>query len=402
MEAADFNQLYHTFILRLSETTTDFHRYLYHQINWDNRVIGIKGAGGVGKTTLVLQHIKESGIDVQKVLYASMDNLWFETHDLMDLVEYHHNHGGSLLVLDEIHRLRNWPTYVKNIYDNYPHLQLIYTGSSMLAITKYEVDLGRRQRVYTLHGMSFREFLLFEGYQPGEAVSLDELLTNHLSIAMRVMPKEERILPLFERYLQHGCYPFYKEEADGFAERLQATILRVLENDLPKVEDVSYATIQKTIRMLMILAERVPLIPKMAELYRELETTRDQGLKMLDWLEKAALVNLATVEVRNLKSLGKPDKILMNNTNLMCALSTHVNKGTLRETFFYHQLSCAHEVLLAKRGDFMVDRKYLFEVGGKGKSFEQISDEPNSFLAVDDIETGMFNRVPLWMFGLLY
>lgn len=402
MEAKDFNQLYQTFILRLRETQTDFHRYLYDQINWDNRIIGIKGAGGVGKTTMVLQHIKESGIDISKVIYASMDNLWFGTHDLMDLVEYHHTHGGRLLVLDEIHRLHNWSTYVKNIYDNYPEMKLIYTGSSMLSITKHEADLGRRQRVYTLHGMSFREFLVFEGYNPGAAVSLDELLKDHVSIAMRVMPKEERILPMFERYLQHGCYPFYKEEGDGFAERLQATILRVLENDLPNVEDVSYSTIQKTIKMLMILAERVPLMPKMAELYRELETTRDQGLKMLDWLEKAALVNLASVEVRNLKALGKPDKILMNNTNLMFALSSHVDTGTMRETFFYHQLSCVHEILLAKRGDFMVERKHLFEVGGKSKTFEQISDEPNSYLAVDDIETGMFNRIPLWMFGLLY
>lgn len=402
MEATDFNQLYQTFILRLRETRTDFHRYLYNQINWDNRIIGIKGAGGVGKTTMVLQHIKESQIDISKVIYASMDNLWFETHDLMDLVEYHHTHGGTLLVLDEIHRLCNWSTYVKNIYDNYPEMKLIYTGSSMLSITKHEADLGRRQRVYMLHGMSFREFLVFEGYNPGSAVSLNELLENHVSIAMRVMPQTERILPLFERYLQHGCYPFYKEEGDGFGERLQTTILRVLENDLPKVEDVSYSTIQKTIKMLMILAERVPLIPKMAELYRELETTRDLGLKMLDWLEKAALVNLASFEVKNLKTLGKPDKILLNNTNLMFALSTHVDTGTMRETFFYHQLSCMHEILLAKRGDFMVERKYLFEVGGKSKTFEQISDEPNSFLAVDNIETGMFNRIPLWMFGLLY
>lgn len=402
METSDFDFLYQTFLLRLNETDMVHHRYLYKQINWANRIIGLKGASGVGKTTLVLQHIKEEVEDLQKVLYVSLDNLWFNAHDLMELVDYHYMHGGTLLVLDEIHRLPNWAVYVKNIYDNYPRLKLIYTGSSMLEIARYEADLGRRQRVYTLHGMSFREFLLFEGYQPGEAVALEDLLHNHQAIAMKVLPKDVRVLPLFEQYLHHGCYPFYLEEGDGFSSRLQETILRVLESDLPRVEDVSYFTIQKTIKMLLILAERVPFTPKMSELYRELETSREQGLKMLHWLEKAELLSLATAEVRNLRTLGKPDKILLNNPNLMYSLTTHIDKDTLRETFFYHQLSCLHEILLAKRGDFLIDHKYLFKIGGKGKSFEQISDEPNSFLAIDDIEKGMFNRIPLWMFGLLY
>jgi hypothetical protein len=202
--------------------------------------------------------------------------------------------------------------------------------------------------------------------------------------------------------LQHGCYPFYREEGDSFFERLHAVILHVIENDLPQVEDISYTTIEKIKRMLMILAERVPLMPKMAELYRELETNRENGNKMLALLTKAGLLALYAHEIINLNSLNKPDKIYLNNTNLMYCLSTHIDKGTLRETFFYDQMRNISEVLLPKKGDFMINRNFLFEVGGKGKTFEQIKDEPKSYLAIGDIETGNFNRIPLWLFGFLY
>lgn len=233
MDVQDIEQLNQMLYNKLVETETTHHRYLYDQINWDNRLIGIKGAAGVGKTTLILQHIKETMDDLSLVMYASLDNLWFQKYDLMDLVEYHYSHNGTYLFLDEIHYLKNWATYIKNIYDNYPKLHIVYTGSSILSITKHEADLGRRQRVYMLHPMSFREFLLFEGYQPGNAVSIDAILTNHINIAMQVIPKGQHILPLFERYCQYGCYPFYKEEGDSFNERLQSTIRRVIENDLP-------------------------------------------------------------------------------------------------------------------------------------------------------------------------
>ena len=402
MDVQDIEQLNQMLYNKLVETETTHHRYLYDQINWDNRLIGIKGAAGVGKTTLILQHIKETMDDLSLVMYASLDNLWFQKYDLMDLVEYHYSHNGTYLFLDEIHYLKNWATYIKNIYDNYPKLHIVYTGSSILSITKHEADLGRRQRVYMLHPMSFREFLMFEGYQPGNAVSIDAILTNHINIAMQVIPKGQHILPLFERYCQYGCYPFYKEEGDSFNERLQSTIRRVIENDLPQVEDVSFSTIQKTMKMLLILSECVPLIPKMAELYRELDTTRDSGLKMLNWLEKACLIHLVNAELRNLKSLSKPDRIYLNNPNLMYCLSSKVDKGTLRETFFYSQLHVSNEIVLPKQGDFLVNKCYTFEVGGKGKTFEQIKDVPNSYLAVDDIEIGTHNRIPLWMFGLLY
>ena len=402
MEEYNIESIYRNYNRRLDAVSMEIKRYLYDKINWSNRLIGIKGSRGVGKTTLILQHIKEAFPNRDKALYVSLDNLWFENHSLMELVEYHYTHGGTHLFLDEIHRYPHWQILLKNIIDDYPDLNVVYTGSSMLEIDSSEGDLSRRQVVYKLCGLSFREFLAFEGVcQDEKPVSLDELLENHVSIASRIA-SETKVLPYFERYLKYGYYPFYKEEGDGFEQRLQATVRQVLEADLPSSENVSYATVQKTRRMLMILAEKVPHTPKMLELYQELETNREQGLKMLSALERGGLLSLLTHEVRNYRSLSRPDKFYLDNPNLMYALSTFVEIGTVRETFFNNQLSVIGEVLLPSKGDFLVDRKYLFEVGGKGKTFDQIKDIPLSYLAVDATEVGHHNRIPLWVFGLLY
>lgn len=399
--AQDYAQLRTLMEYRISKTSVDFHRYLYYTINWNNRLIGIKGCRGVGKTTLLLQHIKETFADRSQVLYVSLDNLWFKTHDVAELVQYHYTHGGMYVFFDEIQCYPDWQFLLKNIYDNYPDMYVVYTGSSMLQMHAHEGDLSRRARSYTLYGMSFREFMQLEGCDVGEAVALEELLTNHTTIATNIFTKV-KVLPLFERYLKYGYYPFYQAEADGFGERLQTVIKRVIEEDVPMVEDVDFSTLQKVQKMLVVLAERVPLQPKMAELFRALDTNRNTGMKMLYLLERASMLALYSSEIRSLKSLIKPDKIYLDNTNLMYALSQHVDAGTLRETFFYNQLKVLHEILLPKQGDFFVDNKYLFEVGGASKTFEQIKDQPNSFLAVDDVEMGVGNRIPLWMFGLLY
>lgn len=402
MEEYNIESIYRNYNRRLDAVSMEIKRYLYDKINWSNRLIGIKGSRGVGKTTLILQHIKEAFPNRDKALYVSLDNLWFENHSLIELVEYHYTHGGTHLFLDEIHRYPHWQILLKNIIDDYPDLNVVYTGSSMLEIDSSEGDLSRRQVVYKLCGLSFREFLAFEGVcQDEKPVPLDELLENHVSIASRIA-SEIKVLPYFERYLKYGYYPFYKEEGDGFEQRLQATVRQVLEADLPSSENVSYATVQKTRRMLMILAEKVPHTPKMLELYQELETNREQGLKMLSALERGGLLSLLTHEVRNYRSLSRPDKFYLDNPNLMYALSTFVEIGTVRETFFNNQLSVIGEVLLPLQGDFLVDRKYLFEVGGRGKTFDQIKDIPSSYLAVDATEVGHHNRIPLWVFGLLY
>lgn len=401
MEDKDIERIYRGYRRRLKETSLSFTRFLYEKINWNDKLIGIKGARGVGKTTLILQHIRRNFEHTDRALYVSLDNLWFSTHSLDDLIEYHYTHGGTHLFLDEVHKYPRWQTMLKNVNDDYPDLHIVYTGSSMLEIDVKQGDLSRRQMVYHLVGLSFREFLEFECEMKIPAYPLDELLQDHVAIASEVT-EQVKILPLFEKYLRTGYYPFYKDTFEGYDFRLQEIVRQVIESDLPAVEDVQYITTQKVKKLLMILAERVPHTPKMNELYKELETNREQGLKMLYALERGGLLALLTTQVKNYKSLSRPDKIYLDNSNLMHALSSNTDMGTLRETFFFNQLRMNHDVLLPPKGDFYVDRHYLFEVGGRSKSFDQIKDVPDSSLAVDGTEVGHHNRIPLWIFGLLY
>lgn len=402
MEEQTIEALYKTSSRLVANTETLFHRYLYRQISWNARVIAIKGARGVGKTTMLLQHIKESFAEnPQAALYVSLDNMWFKTHSLTEVVEYHYNHGGTHLYIDEVHKYENWQTLIKNIADEYPSLHVVYTGSSMLKIDQNEGDMSRRQLVYTLLGMSFREYLEFEGVLNMPALTLDDLLANHQRYAMDITSRI-KVMGYFGSYLKRGYYPFYKRDSDGFEQRLQAVVRTILYEDLPAVEDVTYETIKKTERMLMILAEHIPQMPNMNDLYGQLSTNRNQGLKMLYLLERAALLSLLTSEKKSMKHLVKPDKMFLSNTNLMYALTPEVNIGTVREVFFHCMLSANNSTTYPKQGDFLVDGKHLFEVGGRKKSFEQIKDIPDSFLAVDETEIGHLNRVPLWMFGLLY
>lgn len=387
---------------RLQGTPEGFRRYLIDKVEWRDNLIAIKGAKGTGKTTMLLQHIKESFPDKEKALYLSLDNLWFETHSINDLIEYHYTHGGTHLFLDEVHYFPGWKTLIKNINDDYPGLHVVYTGSSMLKIDSGVADLSRRQLPYTLHGMSFREYLLYEGLAEIEPVSLDLLLNSHHKIAENILSSGLKILAAFAEYLRHGYYPFYKSVYSGFEIRLQQVVNHVLENDYPIIEGVEQSTIRKTKKMFMILAEQVPQTPNMSNLYNELETDRNLGLKMLYALEKAGLLALLSDKPKHIDKLSRPEKIFMDNSNLMYAYATNPNIGTVRETFFLSQLAVDHSVTYPAKGDFLVDGKYLFEVGGRKKSFEQIKDMADSYLAVDDTEIGHHNRIPLWMFGLLY
>ncbi len=400
MEGIDI--LYRNYERRLRNVTLDFKRYLYEQIDWRDRLICLKGAKGTGKTTLMLQHIKESFNDTAKALYLSLDDLWFMTHSIQDVIEYHYSHGGTHLFLDEVHYFPDWQTLVKNIYDNYPDLSVVYSGSSILKLNEAKGDLSRRLMEYNLYGMSFREYLKFEGLKNLEPVGLDELLKNHNSLACSMVSDGFKPLPEFEKYLDHGYYPFYKEVYAGFKLRLQNVVNQILDNDYRIIDGVETSTVRKIKKMFMILSEQVPQTPNMSNLYRELETDRNQGLKMLYTLEKGGLVTLLSARPRGINNLSRPDKIFLNNTNLICALAGEPNTGTIRETFFLNQLAQNHVVTYPPKGDFLVDSKYLFEVGGRNKSFEQIKDIENSFLAIDDVETAVGNKIPLWMFGLLY
>jgi len=401
MESLEIQPLFDNYHRRIRKIELRFKRYLYSQINWNSRIIGIKGARGVGKTTMLLQHILDSYEDIDQTLYASLDDLWFSSHSLMELVDWANQHGIMRLYLDEVHRYEQWSVCLKNIFDNYPDMSIVYTSNSLLIMDNAIVDLSRRQTTYTLHGMSFREFLAFEDVLDITPIPLNELLLHHVKFAMQIL-KEIKVTPLFESYLNHGYYPFYCESVNDFPIRLRETVSTVIENDLPAVEKISFDTIQKVKKLLMIISERVPFEPNMSELWKQLSTNNELGLRMLYALDKAQILGLLTSKVKNYKYLFKPNKIFMGNTNLMHVLCPSVDKGNERETFFFSQMQVLNDVQYPKQGDFLVNNKFLFEIGGKRKTFDQIADMPDSFLAVDDTEIGRGNRIPLWMFGLTY
>ena len=403
MNESRIEEIIKVFNRRLAATPTEFHRYLFYEIDWEDKLIGIKGPRGCGKTTLLLQHIKQSfhGQELEKVLYVSLDNIWFADNKILDLVDYHYNHGGTHIFIDEIHYEPKWQTMLKNLSDNYPGMYIVYTGSSMLEIDAHEGDLSRRQVMYEMRGMSFREYLEYEGVVKHERLTLEQLIGNHVEIAMDICSRTN-VLGCFNKYLREGYYPFYKAVRQGFDSRLLATVNQVIESDYPQIDDVTVATIRKTKKMLMVLSECVPQLPNMSQLYRELETDRNNGLKMLRALERGGLLLLLGSKTKSINQLSRPDKIYINNSTLMYALSPRADIGSVRETFFMNQLSQSHEMSYPKAGDFLVDNRYLFEVGGKGKTFSQIKDIPDSYLAVDDTEIGRGARIPLWLFGMLY
>ena len=386
---------------RIGETDCQWHRSLYGGIDWRNRLVGIKGPRGVGKTTLLLQHLKEAFGETDKALYVSLDNLWFEAHDLHALAEYHYTHGGEVLVIDEVHYASDWQRRIKNLYDDFPRLSIAYTGSSMLKIDFESADLSRRQMLYSMQGLSFREYLSLEGILDIEPVSLGDLLSGHVVLARQITEKV-RILGAFDNYLRQGYYPFYREPGSGYEERIRQMANQILESDWPAVEDVSQTTVRRARKMLMVLAEQPPQTPNLSRLASELNIDRKQCARLMRVLEKGGLLALLGSDSDNLKNLSRPDKIYCDNPNLMAALVPAMDVGTLRECFFVNQLRKGHKLEYPQVGDVLVDGKWLFEIGGRKKSFNQIKDIPDSYLAIADTETGRGNRIPIWMFGLLY
>ena len=395
-------RLIHTYNRLLANTDDTFIRYLYPQIEWNNRLIVIKGARGVGKTTMLLQHIKRSFPDVKKTLYASLDNIWFTTNSIIDLAEYHYTHGGTHLFLDEIHRYQGWQREIKNIYDSYPDLHVVITGSSLLKLEESIIaDLSRRHRQYTLNGMSFREYLQFEGIASLPTFSLQDILNKHVEIAVQITSKT-KVLQHFEAYVHHGFYPFYHEDKEGFEDRMLQIIDTIIESEIPAVSDIKYESVYKAKRLLGILAEQSPYTLNIATLSKTLQVSRENVLKLLDLMDKSALVRKLYSQSGGMKMLVKPEKILFDNSNIMYALSNLADAGTMRETVFASQLSIAHRLHMPQHGDFVVDDTYTFEVGGRGKGYKQIRNLEDSYVVCDGIELGIDNKIPLWLFGCLY
>lgn len=394
--------LLRTYKRRLAAVDTRIHRFLFADIDWVQPLIGIKGQRGVGKTTLMLQRIKASDPTGDKSFYASLDNLWFADHSLLDLAETLLARGVSHLYLDEVHRLPGWERQVKNLYDSYPELKVVFTGSSLLELDRSIGDLTRRVAMYTLPGLSFREFLMFEGHTPAERLQLSDVLYSHEAIAASIA-SEVKVLPLFKKYMERGYYPYYKTmSVNDYYSRLVQTVSTVIEADIPAVEKrIDYETLIKAKRLVAIISASLPYIPNMNTLAGVMGTNRGQLMKLFDLLDRAGIIRQLFSAIGGPKSLAKPQKILLNNSSLMYALDSP-QIGSVRESTFASLLSVDHTVNFAKDGDFIVDGRYLFEIGGRGKGFAQIRNMPDSFVVADEIDFGFGNKIPLWLFGFLY
>jgi predicted AAA+ superfamily ATPase len=396
------DRLYKAFGRLLADTDTNFTRYLYDKINWDNRLIVIKGAKGVGKTTLILQHIKQTFPNAERALYVSLDHLWFANHTILELAEHHYTHGGTHLFLDEVHKYKDWQREVKNIYDSYPQLHLVVTGSSMLKLEESLVaDLSRRHRAYTLEGLSFREYLQLEGVAKLPVLSIETILGNHFMEASQITAKV-KVLHHFEKYIEAGYYPFYREEGDGFADRLQQVIDNIITSEIPSVGNIEFDSVYKAKQLLAVLAESKPYTLNISALCSTLQSSRNNVLKLIDLIDKAALIRRLYSKIGGMNMLTKPEIILFYNTNLMYCLTPQAEAGTMRETYLASQLGPAHQLYMPEQGDLVVDDKWLFEVGGKRKGFSQIKGVESSYVVSDDMEIGHGNKIPLWLFGMLY
>lgn len=379
---------------QLAMTSLDFVRYNHYEINWSLRLFGIVGPRGVGKSTLIKQHIifeKEN----QKALYVSADHSYFSQHTLLEVASAWIKEGGTHLYIDEIHKYENWSTELKNIYDGHPSLYVIFTGSSVLDLLKGQADLSRRAVMYNMQGLSFREYLeMFHGIKMPK-YTLEEVVDN--KVDDKILPHP---LPLFRQYLQDGYYPFSKEGA--FKSRLDQIITQTLESDIPQYASLSVSTGRKLRRLMGIVAQSVPFKPDYSSIANAIGVSRNVLPDYFLYMERAGMIGQLRDETGGLRSLGKVEKIYLDNTNMMYVLGADsTNTGNIRETFFFNQTRMVCDVISSKVSDFVI-REHTFEVGGKKKGKKQIEDVPNGHIVKDDIEYGHGIKIPLWTFGLLY
>ena len=401
----DYTELIELSAKKIRNTRKTFVRSLDKKINWNSRLIGIKGARGCGKTTLLLQHLKNNHMDLVtsgKALFVSLDNIWFAKNSLLDLADSFSKNGGKILYLDEVHRHEDWSIYIKNIYDDYPELQVVFTGSSLLQILDARADLSRRPVMYNMQGLSFREFLNIKTGNDFQELSLEEILQNHTKLAFDICGKVKPF-EYFDEYLKTGYYPFFLEGLDTYYMKLEETINMILDVELPLLRKIDIAYVPKIKKLLAIIAESSPFVLNTSKISGVMELNRTTLLSYLKSLTDAKLIASLFKDLKTVSSLQKPDKIFLENTNLMYLFEgKKVDEGNARETFLLNQLSYNQTVELSKASDFFVNGKYTIECGGKNKTGEQIKSLENAFVAADGIETGNGSKIPLWLFGFLY
>lgn len=378
--------------------------YIRPQISFfeqNERLIGIKGSRGVGKTTLLLQFAK-TRLKNRNYVYLSLDNTYFTENKLVDFVDDFVKNGGEYLLLDEVHHYTNWSIELKNIYDNYKGLTVLYTGSSLLHLTKGRADLSRRTVMDTLLGFSFREYVnITEGFD-FEALSLVDIVGNHVEIATKLFARIKPIVK-YKEYLKYGYYPFFLHNKESYPFKLAEITNQILEADLPQFAKINYSNVKKLKQVLYAISESVPFKPNITKLSAQIAISKNTLMDYMHYLKEALLIDFLYSEKSGFSKISKPEKIYLYHPNLMFSITNNnTNIGNMRESFFLNQVSANNVVNYTKKGDFIVNNKYIFEVGGKNKKYNQIANIENSYLVLDDIEIGFRNQIPLWLMGFLY
>ena len=387
---------------KLASIQVNFTRNIFSEIDWTDRLIGLRGPRGIGKTTILLQYLKVNHANDESALYISLDNIWFSSQNLVDFVDDFVKRGGKKLFIDEIHKYPNWAQELKNIYDDFPEVQIVFTGSSLLEILNARADLSRRAVMYSMQGLSFREYLNLEHGFIFSSLMLNEIIENHTDIASEIVQKIQPI-KYFSQYLKTGYYPFFRENPNTYDQRLEEIVNFILEIELPTLRQVDPSYIIKLKQLLLVISSSVPFKPNVTKLAERIGINRNTLISYFHYLEESGLTMQLFKDAKGITRLQKPDKLYLDNTNLLHTIAPqNVQIGHVRETFFANQLAHKHLVEYTDVGDFKINRELTFEIGGKHKSKDQIKELQNAFIAADDIEIGFQEKIPLWLFGFLY
>ncbi len=386
-------------ILKLSFSLPSYKRFLYETIDFDARLIGIIGTRGAGKTTMLLQYLKELTLDDDQKLYISCDHPIVATHSLFEIAEEASKYGIKCIVIDEIHKSKDFSIDLKNIYD-FLDIKIVFTGSSAISLEQSKVDLSRRALMYRLPELSFREFINLKKNLALKPFTLEEILTNHVNISSTIL-QEIRPLKYFKEYLEYGAYPYFLEGDVSYSQRLVEILNQTLREDIATIYKIKPENIETLQKILELICASEPYEINYEKISSITNISKNTLKQYLYYLEKASLARRVGGKVRGNQYIAKPDKLYLHNTNLFTILCDEEKVGTKREVFFAQTLY-NHNHAYPEKGDFLVDNKYIFEIGGKSKNFKQIKDIPNSFVLSDDIEVGFGNKIPLWVFGFLY
>lgn len=384
----------------LAQKVPEYKRFLFNKIDFNERLIGVLGSRGVGKTTLLLQYL-HSIFKEKKTLYIMADHPIVLELGLFNIADEFQKKGGEVLIIDEIHKIKNFEIDLKLIYDSFFSLNVVFTGSNAVAIDNAKADLSRRAIIYKLPVLSFREFLELETNEKFETISLQEILENHTTYAIDILSKVKPFA-YFEEYLKGGAYPFYKTSRNSYVQKLLNASMQILETDLPMIYTIEHDKINSLKKMMVMLCQSEPYDINISKLCGAVELNQRTLYKYLGILQSAGLIRILGAKSTGVSIISKPEKMYLDNTNLFSIFCNNSKIGTIRETFFASSVSYNHNINYPKSGDFILDEKYTFEIGGKDKSFKQLKDAEHGYVVADDIETGVDNKIPLWLFGFIY